>query len=92
MLRIVDTFGDVLPDSCLSSCREAWSILDALLAKFGSQYDITERTTRVIRGGLRRSTSAASVYSGLRALRWLRLAPQVQGVATKAQDNTAGLI
>ena len=59
MLRIVDTFGDVLPDSCLSSCREAWSILDALLATFGSQYDITERTTRVIRGGLRLFNSVA---------------------------------
>ncbi|THH11118.1 hypothetical protein EW145_g861 [Phellinidium pouzarii] len=53
MLAIVETFGEELPTTCVGSCQQAWSILDPLLSKFGTQYEIAERTTRVLRAGLR---------------------------------------
>lgn len=53
MLAIVETFGDELPASCIGTCQEAWTIIDSLLSKYGSQYDVAERTTRVLRCGLR---------------------------------------
>lgn len=52
-MAVVDTFGEDLPAACLGTCQETWSILDSLLSKYGAQYDIAERSTRVIRGGLR---------------------------------------
>ncbi|KAF7320101.1 hypothetical protein MKEN_00794500 [Mycena kentingensis (nom. inval.)] len=52
MLHIVQGFGDDLPPSCQASCQEAWTVLDAFLAKYGSDYDVSERTTRVIRFGI----------------------------------------
>ncbi|KAH8120311.1 ARM repeat-containing protein [Phellopilus nigrolimitatus] len=59
MFAIVETFGEVLPTACAGSCQEAWSIFDPLLSKYGTQYDIAERTTRVLRGGLKLFGSAA---------------------------------
>lgn len=52
MLHVIQTFGDDLPTACRNSCRETWSIFDSFLAKFGSDYDLCERTTRVLRHGL----------------------------------------
>lgn len=52
MLGIVDTFGEDLPPTCQSTCQEAWAIFDPFLAKYGSDYQICERTTRVLRLGL----------------------------------------
>lgn len=52
MLGIVDTFGEDLPPACQSTCQEAWGIFDPFLAKYGSDYQICERTTRVLRLGL----------------------------------------
>lgn len=59
MLAVVDTFGEDLPPACASTCQESWAIIDTLLTKFGTQYDIAERATRVLRGGLRFFGSAA---------------------------------
>ena len=52
MLRVIDTFGDVLPSACQNSCQEAWVIFDLFIAKYGSDYDVCERTSRVLRFGL----------------------------------------
>lgn len=52
MLHVIQTFGDELPAACQNSCDSAWSIFDSFLAKFGSDYDLCERTTRVLRHGL----------------------------------------
>jgi transportin-3 len=52
MLHVIHTFGDQLPAACRNSCEQAWSVFDALLSKYGSEYDIAERTTRVLRHGI----------------------------------------
>ncbi|KAI0814905.1 ARM repeat-containing protein [Irpex lacteus] len=52
MLAVIDTFGDELPAACQSSCQEAWAIFDLFIAKYGSDYDVCERSTRVLRFGL----------------------------------------
>lgn len=53
MLAVIVTFGEELPPACLTSCQEAWAILDALLSKYGTHYDLAERATRVLRCGLK---------------------------------------
>jgi transportin-3 len=52
MLHVIQTFGDELPSACQNSCEEAWVVFDSFLTKFGSDYDLGERTTRVLRHGL----------------------------------------
>lgn len=52
MLHVIQTFGEELPAVCRDSCQETWSIFDSFLAKYGSDYDLCERTTRVLRHGL----------------------------------------
>jgi len=52
MLHVIQTFGDELPPACQNSCEEAWAVFDSFLAKYGSDYDLCERTTRVLRHGL----------------------------------------
>jgi transportin-3 len=52
MLHVIQTFGDELPAACQNSCEEAWVVFDAFLSKYGSNYDISERTTRVLRHGI----------------------------------------
>jgi transportin-3 len=52
MLHVIQTFGDELPAACQNTCEEAWLIFDNFLAKYGSDYDLCERTTRVLRHGL----------------------------------------
>jgi len=49
MLHVIRGFGEELPAACQNSCQEAWGIFDGFLLKFGSDYDIAERTTRVLR-------------------------------------------
>lgn len=53
MLAVIETFGEELPPACLTSCQEAWAILDALLSQYGTHYDLAERATRVLRCGLK---------------------------------------
>ncbi|EMD41983.1 hypothetical protein CERSUDRAFT_110525 [Gelatoporia subvermispora B] len=52
MLGVVQTFGDELPAACQNSPQEAWSFFDPFIARYGSNYQICERTTRVLRLGL----------------------------------------
>ncbi|KDQ63496.1 hypothetical protein JAAARDRAFT_169378 [Jaapia argillacea MUCL 33604] len=52
MLHVIQTFGDELPSSCRNTCQEAWSIFDPFLAKYGSEFEISERVTRVFRHSL----------------------------------------
>jgi transportin-3 len=52
MLDVIRTFGDQLPVACQNTCEEAWLVFDAFLSKYGSDYEIAERTTRVLRHAL----------------------------------------
>ncbi|GLB36066.1 putative ARM repeat-containing protein [Lyophyllum shimeji] len=52
MLHVIRSFGEELPTACQGTCGQAWLVFDALLAKYGSNYDIVERTTRVLRHGI----------------------------------------
>lgn len=66
MLAIVQTFGEELPPSCANSAQEAWSVFDAMLSKLATNHDVSERVTRVLRGGLRLfGTSAMPVVPSL---------------------------
>lgn len=51
MFSIIQSFGEVLPAACQNSCQEAWVVFDNFLSKYGTDYDIAERTTRVLRHG-----------------------------------------
>lgn len=52
MLHVVHSFGEELPSTCQNSCQEAWIVFDSFLLKYGSTYDVAERTTRVLRHGI----------------------------------------
>ena len=52
MLAVIDTFGQELPAACQSTCEEAWVIFDSFLTKYGDNYDVCERVSRVLRLGL----------------------------------------
>ncbi|THH18937.1 hypothetical protein EW146_g2139 [Bondarzewia mesenterica] len=52
MLHVVGSFGDELPSFCQNTCQEAWSVFDAFIAKYGSDYESSEHVTRVLRHGL----------------------------------------
>lgn len=53
MISVIDHFSEDLPPACEATSQEAWAVLDALLSKFGSRNDLGERSTRVLRAGLR---------------------------------------
>jgi transportin-3 len=59
MLSVVRTFGNDLPAVCQTTCQEAWSCLDIFIGKYGSDYDASDRVTRLIRHGLTFFGSAA---------------------------------
>ncbi|KAG6853580.1 hypothetical protein C0991_003104 [Blastosporella zonata] len=52
MLHVIRSFGEDLPAACQNTCQQAWLVFDAFLAKYGSNYDVAERTTRVLRHGI----------------------------------------
>jgi len=52
MLSVVRTFGNDLPAACHTTCQEAWSCLDLFIRKYGSDYEASDRVTRLIRHGL----------------------------------------
>ncbi|KAF9455127.1 ARM repeat-containing protein [Macrolepiota fuliginosa MF-IS2] len=52
MFYVIRSFGEELPSTCQNSCGEAWTIFDNFLLKFGTNYDLAERATRVIRHGI----------------------------------------
>ncbi|KIY71002.1 ARM repeat-containing protein [Cylindrobasidium torrendii FP15055 ss-10] len=52
MLTIIRSFGEDLPPACQNSIAQTWSIFDAFLTKYGSDYEVAERVTRVLRCGI----------------------------------------
>ena len=59
MLSVVRTFGSDLPAPCQATCQEAWSCLDLFINKYGSEYEASDRVTRLIRHGVTFFGSAA---------------------------------
>lgn len=59
MLHVIRSFGEELPAACKGTCEQAWLVFDAFLAKYGSNYDVAERTTRVLRHGINLFGSSA---------------------------------
>jgi transportin-3 len=49
MLHVIRDFGDELPATCANSCQEAWAVFDPFLARYGSNYEVSEGSTRVFR-------------------------------------------
>ena len=52
MLGVIQSFGEHLPAACQNTHQEAWAVFEPFLVKYGSEYSICERTTRVLRLGL----------------------------------------
>lgn len=52
MLYVIGSFGEELPSACQDTCREAWTIFQVFLSKYGSDPELAERTSRVLRYGL----------------------------------------
>ncbi|OSC99478.1 ARM repeat-containing protein [Trametes coccinea BRFM310] len=52
MLGVIQSFGEHLPTACQNTHQEAWAVFEPFIAKYGSEYPICERTTRVLRLGL----------------------------------------
>ncbi|RDX50448.1 ARM repeat-containing protein [Lentinus brumalis] len=52
MLGVVQSFGEQLPAACQNTHQEAWAVFEPFVAKYGTDYHICERTTRVLRLGL----------------------------------------
>lgn len=51
-LMVIRTYGSALPASCHSTPAEIWTILDALLVRFGSELIISERVCALLRRGI----------------------------------------
>jgi len=52
MLHVIQSYGEHLPPACRDTCQEAWAIFDAFILKYGTNVDLAERTTRVLRRGV----------------------------------------
>jgi transportin-3 len=52
MLHVIGSFGEELPVACQQSYREAWAVIEGFVTKYGTEYGLAERATRVIRHGL----------------------------------------
>jgi transportin-3 len=52
MLSVIKGYGEHLPTACQGSCEEAWAVFDSFLNKYGSNYEIADRVTRVLRHGI----------------------------------------
>ncbi|KAF4573006.1 Armadillo-like helical [Pleurotus pulmonarius] len=52
MLHVVRGFGEDLPEACQNTCQEMWTVFDNFITKYGNDYGIAERTTRVLRHGI----------------------------------------
>lgn len=51
-LAVVGRFEDGLPPSCAGTCEQVWGVLDALLAKYGGNALVAEKTCVAVRRGL----------------------------------------
>ncbi|EJF66951.1 ARM repeat-containing protein [Dichomitus squalens LYAD-421 SS1] len=52
MMTVIQSFGEQLPAACQNTHQEAWAVFEPFLVKYGSEYPVCERTTRVLRQGL----------------------------------------
>jgi transportin-3 len=52
LLVVIRSFGEELPTACSGTCSEAWGVIDGFLSKYGDNYELAERTTRVLRYGI----------------------------------------
>lgn len=78
MLYVIRSFGEELPLACQGTCGEAWTVFDGFILKFGTNYDLAERVTRVIRHGITLFGSAG-----------LPVAPSVAARMSQAFDATS---
>lgn len=78
MLSVIRTFGNDLPTGCQTTCQEAWTCLDLFISKYGSEYEASDRVTRLIRHGL--------IFFGYAAL---PVAPAVVSRMTSSFEITA---
>lgn len=51
-LAIVERFEAGLPAECEQTCRQVWTVLDVLLAKYGADSNVAEKACVAIRRGL----------------------------------------
>ncbi|KAH9487030.1 hypothetical protein JR316_0001096 [Psilocybe cubensis] len=52
MLHVIQGYGEDLPPACQNTGQEAWLVFDAFLSSHGLNYDLAERSTRVLRRGI----------------------------------------
>jgi transportin-3 len=52
MLSVIKGYGEHLPAACQGSCEEAWAVFDSFLVKYGNNFEIADRVTRVLRHGI----------------------------------------
>lgn len=52
MLHVIQSYGEDLPPACHDTCQNAWVVFDTFLSKHGTNYDLAERATRVLRRGI----------------------------------------
>jgi len=52
MLHVIQGYGEDLPPACQNTCQDAWLVFDNFLVKYGANYDLAERATRVLRRGI----------------------------------------
>jgi transportin-3 len=52
MLHVIQGYGEELPPACQNTCHDAWLVFDTFLSKYGANYDLSERATRVLRRGI----------------------------------------
>ncbi|KAF8632582.1 hypothetical protein AX15_001790 [Amanita polypyramis BW_CC] len=66
LLHVIRTFGEELPAACRNTCPEVWAVFDSFLVKYGSNYQLAEKVTRVLRYGVTLfGSSALSVASAV---------------------------
>ncbi|PBL01247.1 ARM repeat-containing protein [Armillaria gallica] len=52
MLYVIQSFGEELPIACQNTCEQTWAVFDNFLTKYGTEYEVAERTNRVLRHGV----------------------------------------
>lgn len=52
LVATVDRLPDGIPPACASTCSQVWAVIDALLAKYGSNPMIADKSSIVLRRGL----------------------------------------
>ena len=52
MIHVIQGYGEELPAACQNTCEEAWAIFNAFILKHCDNFNLAERTTRVLRRGI----------------------------------------